>query len=48
MRKESTTLGIGMGTALAMSMSWGLHHSVLLAILHGICSWFYVIVWVLS
>lgn len=35
--------GIGIGTALAMILSWSKWHSILWAILHGICSWFYVI-----
>lgn len=35
--------GISMGTALAMILSWSANHSILWAILHGVCSWFYVI-----
>jgi len=35
--------GLGFGAALAMVMSFSLNHSVLWAILHGICSWLYVI-----
>jgi len=35
--------GIGLGTALAVTISWSLHKSILWAILHGILSWFYVI-----
>jgi len=34
--------GIGLGTALAVSISWSLHKSILWAIVHGILSWFYV------
>lgn len=34
--------GISFGCALAITISWSLHKSVLWAILHGICSWFYV------
>ena len=36
-------VGVGLGSALAMVMSFQLNHSVLWAILHGICSWLYVI-----
>jgi hypothetical protein len=45
MSNNNTTIstGIGMGTSLAMAISWSLHQSILWAILHGICSWFYVI-----
>ena len=35
--------GISMGTALAMVLSYSLNKSILWAILHGVCSWFYVI-----
>lgn len=35
--------GIGMGVALAMILSWSKNASILWCILHGICSWFYVI-----
>lgn len=35
--------GIGMGTALAMAISWSLNESILWAMLHGVFGWFYVI-----
>lgn len=44
----AASAGIGMGTALAMTMSWGLHHSIGLAIVHGVLNWIYVAIWVLS
>lgn len=31
------------GTALAMIISWSANKSILWAMLHGLCSWFYVI-----
>lgn len=37
--------GIGFGCALAIVISWSVNHSVGWAILHGICSWLYVIYW---
>jgi hypothetical protein len=40
---NAATAGITMGSALAMILSFQLNHSVLWAIVHGICSWFYVI-----
>ena len=40
--------GIGFGSALAISISWSLHHSILWAIVHGILSWFYVIYYALT
>ena len=35
--------GIGMGTALAMVISWSVNNSIGWAILHGILGWLYVI-----
>jgi hypothetical protein len=40
---NATTAGLSMGSALAMILSFELNHSVLWAVLHGICSWLYVI-----
>jgi hypothetical protein len=34
--------GIGFGTALAISISWSVHQSILWAVVHGFFSWFYV------
>ena len=46
-RKTVIKIGSGFqfGAALAMIISWSVNHSILWAILHGICSWFYVIYW---
>ena len=35
--------GLGMGGSLAMILSWTINKSILWCILHGICSWIYVI-----
>lgn len=37
--------GLGIGAVLAIIMSWTANHSILWAILHGMCGWFYVIYW---
>lgn len=42
-RENATTAGISMGSALAMILSFSVNHSILWAIVHGVCSWFYVI-----
>jgi hypothetical protein len=42
-RSGAATAGIGFGSALAMILSFQLNHSILWAILHGVCSWFYVL-----
>ena len=39
----ASSSGIGLGSALAVVISYNLYKSVLWAILHGVCSWFYVI-----
>lgn len=40
--------GLTTGTALAMIISWSLHHSILWALIHGIFSWLYVIYYALN
>lgn len=37
--------GFSFGSALAICISWSVNHSVVWAVLHGICSWLYVIYW---
>lgn len=34
--------GVGMGTALAIAISWSVHQSIVWAIIHGFLGWFYV------
>jgi hypothetical protein len=44
MDSETTaSQGFTVGSAMAMILSFQHNHSILWAILHGICSWFYVI-----
>jgi hypothetical protein len=40
---NAATAGLSMGSALAMILSFQLNHSILWAIVHGVCSWIYVI-----
>ena len=40
--------GYSLGATLAVVMSWSANHAVLLAILHGIFSWIYVLYYVSS
>ena len=44
---EIARSGIGLGTALAIAISWSANKSILWAILHGIFSWIYVIYYAL-
>ena len=40
--------GIGFGSALAIAISWGLHKSIIWAIIHGFLSWLYVLYYALT
>ena len=40
---NAAKVGIGFGTALAISISWSANKSIVWAIIHGILSWVYVI-----
>jgi hypothetical protein len=40
---EVARSGIGLGSALAVAISWSTNQSILWAVVHGILSWFYVI-----
>lgn len=44
---SATKAGIGFGSALAISISWSLHKSIVWAVIHGFLSWFYVIYYAL-
>lgn len=39
----ATRAGIGLGSALAVAISWSLHKSIVWAAIHGVLSWIYVI-----
>ena len=43
--KKSTAAssGISLGSAIAVTISWSLHGSVLWAIIHGVLGWLYVL-----
>ena len=40
--------GASFGSALAITISWSVHHSILWAIVHGFLSWFYVVYFALT
>ena len=46
--QEAVGNGVGLGCIIAVVLSWGTNSSIWWAILHGICSWFYVIYYALS
>lgn len=43
-----TKAGVSFGSALAMAISFNVHHSVLWAVIHGLLSWIYVIYYVVT
>ena len=48
MQSSSSSSGVGLGTVIAAVISFAQWKSVQWAILHGICSWIYVILWALG
>lgn len=40
--------GVGLGTILAVCMSWTTNHSIIWALIHGFLSWIYVFYWMLN
>lgn len=40
--------GIGLGSAIAVTISWSLHKSIMWAAVHGVLSWLYVIWYALT
>ena len=42
-KSDAAKHGIGLGSALAVAISWSLHKSILWAIIHGLLGWIYVV-----
>ena len=42
-KREVVKSGVGFGSALAIAISWSVHHSILWAIVQGFFSWLYVL-----
>lgn len=40
---SAATAGIGLGSAIAVAISWSLNKSIVWAVIHGVLSWFYVL-----
>ncbi len=47
-KTEVAKAGISFGTALAITISWSQHKSLLWACVHGLFSWFYVVYYALT
>ena len=41
--EKATSAGIGLGSAIAVAISWSLNKSIIWAIVHGFFGWVYVI-----
>ena len=48
LKTTAASSGISFGCALAIAISWSINHSIFWAIVHGICSWFYVVYYALG
>lgn len=46
--KATINPGIGLGSTIAVAISWSVNHSILWAFLHGAFGWFYVIYYALG
>ena len=46
--EKNFNLGLSLGMALAVVISWSMYNSVLWAILHGVLNWFYVLYYVFT
>lgn len=40
---QAAKAGVSFGSALAIAISWSVHHSIIWAIIHGFLSWIYVV-----
>ena len=47
-QQSVTQSGIGIGSAIAIVLSWHRNKSILFAIIHGLLSWLYVIYFALT
>ena len=47
-RSNAAGGGIGLGSILAVVLSWSANHSVLWAVIHGFLGWLYVLYYVIT
>jgi len=45
---NAASSGISLGSAIAVTVSWSLYHSLLWAIIHGLFGWLYVLYYALT
>ncbi len=47
-RGDAARVGIGLGSAIAVAISWSLHKSIVWAAIQGFFGWFYVLYFALT
>lgn len=47
-RTNAAQAGIGLGSAIAVAISWSLHQSIVWAAVQGFFGWFYVLYYALT
>jgi hypothetical protein len=47
-RNQAARAGIGLGSAIAVAISWSLNKSIIWAVIHGFFGWLYVIYYALT
>ena len=47
-RQDAARVGIGLGSAIAVAISWSPHQSILWAAIQGFLGWFYVVYYALT
>jgi hypothetical protein len=47
-RSDAARVGIGLGSAIAVAISWSLHQSIVWAAIQGFFGWFYVLYYALT
>ena len=45
---QAARVGVTMGSALAITISWSEHHAILWAVIHGFLSWVYVVYYAMT
>ena len=48
MSENNRSIGIGLGTVIAVVISWSKWHNILWAIIHGFFGWLYVLYYLLT
>ena len=47
-KTTTTSTGLSLGAAIAVTISWSMYKSVLWAIIHGVFGWFYLVYYLIT